>query len=232
MKKKYTDEQLVEAVSSCVTLQQVLDKLNLVGGHARIKEKILQLELNTSHWKNFSGSAPRKILPIEKVLKRNTNIQTSNLRTRLLNNELLEYKCSICNLVEWNGKAISLQLDHINGQRKDNRIENLRLLCPNCHSQTDTFCGKNIKGIKRKSLDQYTRYPCVKCNRLLQRYQNKLKLCPSCRKTEYGGKLTQEELDKLYIDYDSKQFTLSMLAEKHKISQTTIYNLLARRDKR
>ena len=121
------------------------------------------------------------------------------MKARLLNNELLEYKCSICNLVEWNGKAISLQLDHINGQRKDNRIENLRLLCPNCHSQTDTFCGKNIKGIKRKSPDQYTRYPCVKCNKLLQRYQNKLKLCPSCRKTEYGGKLTQKELDKCVL---------------------------------
>ena len=228
MKKKYTDEQLIEAVSSSTTLQQVLDKLNLIGGHARIKEKISQLQLDVSHWKNFSGSTPRKILPLEKLLKKNTNIQTSNLKTRLLNNEYFEYKCIICGISEWNGKSISLQLDHINGQRKDNRLENLRLLCPNCHSQTDTFCGKNIKGVKRKSLDQYTRYPCTKCGKLLPRYQNKLKLCPSCRKTEYGGKLTQEQLTQLRNDKNSKTFTLKQLCEKYSISETTVYNLLKR----
>ena len=55
------------------------------------------------------------------------------------------YKCHICGIDEWNDKAIVLQLDHINGVKRDNRIENLRFLCPNCHSQTDTFAGKNKK---------------------------------------------------------------------------------------
>lgn len=229
MKKKYSDEQLIRAVHDSETLQQVLDKLNLIGGHARIKEKILQLQLDTSHWKNFSGSKSRKILPLEKLLKNNTSIQTSNLKSRLVNNEYLDYKCSICGISEWNNKYLSLQLDHINGRRKDNRLENLRLLCPNCHSQTETFCGKNIKGIKRKRDDQYVRYPCVKCGKLLQRYQNKLKMCPSCRKTEYGGKLSQEQLIKLYTDYDSNQLTLKQLCKKYDIGRTTVYNLLKRR---
>lgn len=57
----------------------------------------------------------------------------------------MEYRCSICgNTGEWNSKKLVLQLDHINGIHNDNRIENLRLLCPNCHSQTDTFCGKRV----------------------------------------------------------------------------------------
>jgi len=228
MRKKYTDEQLVAAVQNSVTLQQVLDKLNLIGGHARIKEKILQLKLDINHWTNFSGSVPRKIVPLENLLKKNTNIQTSNLKTRLLNNEYLEYKCSICGISEWNDKSISLQLDHINGQRKDNRLKNLRLLCPNCHSQTDTFCGKNTKGIKRKAPDQYTRYPCTKCGKLLPRYQNKLKLCPSCRKTEYGGKLSPGQLAQLRNDKESKSFTLKQLCDKYHISETTVYNLLKR----
>ena len=56
-----------------------------------------------------------------------------------------EQKCEKCGLTEWMGKPIVLQLDHINGDNRDNRIENLRLLCPNCHSQTETFCRKNRK---------------------------------------------------------------------------------------
>lgn len=60
---------------------------------------------------------------------------------------LLEPKCAICGLTEWRGKSgedAPLQLDHINGINTDNRLENLRILCANCHTQTDTYCGKNI----------------------------------------------------------------------------------------
>ena len=55
-----------------------------------------------------------------------------------------EYKCSICFISEWNGKPIVLEIDHINGINSDNRVENLRYVCPNCHSQTSTYKGKNI----------------------------------------------------------------------------------------
>lgn len=228
MKKKYTEEQLIEAVNTSTTIQQVLDKLNLIGGHTRIKEKIISLNLSTSHWNNFSGTAPKKILPLDKLLKKGTFVQTSNLKARLLNDGAFEYKCAECGITEWNGKPISLQLDHINGQRKDNRLENLRLLCPNCHSQTPTYCGRNSKGVRKKK-EQYVRYPCVKCNKLLKRYQNKLKMCPSCRRMEYGGKLTSQQLDQFYLDYDSRKFTLTKLRAKYQISNSTIYNLLNRR---
>ena len=68
---------------------------------------------------------------------------TVKLKTRLIKENKLEYKCHICSVYEWNSKKIVLHLDHIDGNSKNHNLSNLRLLCPNCHSQTDTWCGKN-----------------------------------------------------------------------------------------
>lgn len=82
---------------------------------------------------------------MEEILVENsTYLNRAKLKERLVRDNLLKYECSVCgNTGEWNNKFLSLQLDHINGINNDNRIENLRFLCPNCHSQTDTFSGKN-----------------------------------------------------------------------------------------
>lgn len=70
-----------------------------------------------------------------------------SVKRHLLEAGILENRCGWCGLTEWRGKPISIQIDHINGVRDDNRIENLRMLCPNCHSQTETFAAKNLKKI-------------------------------------------------------------------------------------
>lgn len=67
---------------------------------------------------------------------------------------LFKEDCYECHITEWNGKPIKLELDHINGVNHDNRLENLRLLCPNCHSQTETFRGRNINSGKIKVSDE------------------------------------------------------------------------------
>lgn len=80
----------------------------------------------------------------ETLLVRGRRTPTSRLRERLLKAGLLLPECASCAGAEWQGRAIPLELDHINGDRSDNRLENLRLLCPNCHAQTDTYRGRNI----------------------------------------------------------------------------------------
>lgn len=74
--------------------------------------------------------------------------QTFKLNKRLIKENILENKCSCCGIDSWLGERIGLHLDHIDGDNSNHVLENLRLLCPNCHSQTDTYCGKNkIKGV-------------------------------------------------------------------------------------
>lgn len=88
---------------------------------------------------------PRKFgMSIEELLsspKRNRK----HVKLRLVRAGLLENRCYSCGLAEWRGLPLSLQLDHINGVPDDNRLENLRMLCPNCHSQTPTYSGRNAK---------------------------------------------------------------------------------------
>jgi 5-methylcytosine-specific restriction endonuclease McrA len=83
--------------------------------------------------------------PIDELLVENSIYQSFKLKNRLLKEGLKDHKCEICGITEWMGKLTPLELDHINGNNKDNRIENLRVICPNCHAQTETYRGKNKK---------------------------------------------------------------------------------------
>lgn len=114
-----------------------------------LRKRMQEENINFSHflskkeslvpYKNSYGS-------IEEILIVNSSFNRSHLKTKLLKEKLLEYVCVMCGqLPEWNGKPLTLQLDHINGISNDNRLENLRILCPHCHSQTDNFAGKNKK---------------------------------------------------------------------------------------
>ena len=92
-------------------------------------------------WNKGRVIGPKR--PIEEYLVFGKYCQSNNLKKRLLNEGLKEHKCEMCGITEWNGQPTPIELDHIDGNRYNNTIENLRILCPNCHAQTDTYRGRN-----------------------------------------------------------------------------------------
>lgn len=86
----------------------------------------------------------------DKVFVENSTYPRHRLKERILKNNLIEYKCSCCGIgPEWNGAILVLQLEHKNGKNNDHRLDNLDFLCPNCHSQTNTYAAKNRKNPNR-----------------------------------------------------------------------------------
>lgn len=146
---KYSETELRQAVKASQSMRQTLLKLGVApyGGNYNVLRKALKFfSINTSH---FSGQAwnKGKQLPVKRhtsdYLSNRFPIQSFKLKNRLIKEGYLESICSHCGLAEWLGKPIPVELDHINGNNKDNRIKNLRLLCPNCHALTSTYRSKN-----------------------------------------------------------------------------------------
>ena len=151
MAYKYTDEQLVEAVKTSTSIRQVLSKLGLKeagGNYSCTKNKISKMNLNTDHftgmgWNKGKTLGPKR--PIEDYLSNECGIQSFRLKNRLIKEGLKQHKCECCGITEWNGKLAPIELDHKNGNHNDNRLENLQILCPNCHAQTENYRGLNKK---------------------------------------------------------------------------------------
>ena len=153
-KRKWTDDQFISAVKTSKSYAKVIRKLGLkVAGsnYNTVKRKIKELNLDTSHmtgsgWNIGLKFIPNKAQPLSEILVVNsTFVNTYQLKKRLLKEGLKEHKCEICKQIEWLGKPIPLELHHVNGIKDDLRIENLQILCPNCHAQTDNYRGKVLK---------------------------------------------------------------------------------------
>ena len=148
---KLSDEQFVELLKKSSTISEVLFKLGYTvkgnsWGYSQVKRRMDDLNLDYSIFKG--KSAVIKITKLnnvrkEDILKENCKHQRTVLRRYIIKNNLIPYKCAICGCTEWQGRTLSLELDHINGINNDNRLENLRFLCPNCHSQTSTYGSRN-----------------------------------------------------------------------------------------
>jgi len=147
----YSEQELREAVKTSTSIRQVLEKLNIVpagGNYQTTNRRIEKLNIDTKHFTGQAWNKGKVIGPkrdIKEYLSNEFPILSHKLKNRLIIESLKQHKCECCGITEWNGKPAPIELDHINGNHYDNRLENLRILCPNCHAQTDTYRGKNKK---------------------------------------------------------------------------------------
>ncbi|TFH09130.1 MAG: HNH endonuclease [Candidatus Thorarchaeota archaeon] len=152
--RTFTLEDFRRAVKTNNTVRQILIQLKLSsqgGNYKTVYRFAKQNDIELSHLmgKHARKGKPRPLKrPLLDYLSNKAPIKSFVLKKRLLREKVFEHQCSCCHISTWLDQPAPLELDHINGNSDDNTLNNLRLLCPNCHAQTPTYRGKNIR--KRK----------------------------------------------------------------------------------
>lgn len=186
-------QEFLRAVRDTTSIAQLLRLLGRarVGTNYTLVRKILQEEgTDTSHWDRNPASVAK--LPLEVVLTKDSPHKITSKRKRLLISEgLLKERCSLCSLgPQWEGNPLTLRLDHINGIRNDNRLGNLRLLCPNCDSQTPTYCGRN----KRRG--EAFVWTCLDCSSPVSKGSTRCRRCSALMQKSKADWPSDEDLVK------------------------------------
>jgi len=207
----------------------ILRKLNCFDGGNnvnRLKSKIKELDIDINlldgnrkkMYKEKNKEGVKKIeVSNEDVFKKGNFNRTYTVKRKVIKFNLIEYKCYKCgNKGEWNNISLTLILDHIDGDNTNNELSNLRFVCPNCDSQSDTYKGRNVKWIKRKCLD---------CGKILYR-KGKTGYCKECIKNH--NELTEhvkyrrlnEDQIKYILDHEIESNV--SLSKKFNVSDNTI----------
>ena len=217
-------EELVNIVKSSESLSNVLKKINLdptrSGSRYRsLKDRLKQDNIDYSHISlgNFSNQGrkfPSQAKPLEEVMVENSTYSRGFLKKRLLKNGMLKNQCAICEqLPFFNNKELVMVLDHTNGIRNDNRRENLRLLCPNCNSQQETFAGKRNKKFFPK---------CKNCGGTNVSRKSKTQLCKDCYNLFHIARKVKNRPTVNLLLKEIKETNYSAVGRKYKVSRTTI----------
>ena len=149
----YNKEELEIIVKRCYTIASVCRILKIIpsgGNYKTLKNKFKLYNIDISHFKGRgwnTGTAFKEFkpkIPLNLILVENSKYTNSyRLKLRLFSENIKHKKCEVCDNIKWLGKEIPLELHHINGINSDHRLNNLMILCPNCHAQTDNYRSKN-----------------------------------------------------------------------------------------
>lgn len=160
MKYDWNLERIKEVIPQCINFTEVLEMLSIPrqGNNSNTLKRLL--DENNIDYSHFTGRARvynNTSTSISEYLSNRVKITSGKLRIKLLTEGLKENKCEICGITKWLGNPIVCQLHHIDGNNQNNNLENLQILCPNCHSQTENYCGSaNVNK---------TKYYCKDCGK-------------------------------------------------------------------
>lgn len=199
-----SDEDFKSLIRNSSNKAEVLFKLgySVEGnswGYGLLKKRMEELGLDGTEFKGRSNTINNfGTLPVtEDILCENSSTTRAVVRKFILKNNLIPYKCSICGISEWEGKPLSLQLDHINGKNNDHRLENLRWLCPNCHSQTETYGSKNSEYLEsRKKLEKLSEDEVEMIKESYNRLKNQKLVV---KETGFSARTVKEIIDKFKL---------------------------------
>lgn len=241
MKSKYQKENLELIVKKSSSLAEVLRKLELRetgGNYNTIKKYISKYKIDTFHFTGQVWNKGKKytdktaLIKLEDILQKGVKYNSNKLKKRLIAANLKQDICENCGCSDkWMGKPITLELHHINGDHFDNRLENLQILCPNCHSQTLFYRNRNFV---------------IEGRNLYQKKEKQTSICPNCGKefiiTHNNSKYCCLECYHEYISqltnnnksYNKEYFeqlittcsTISEMSKKINLSRTSIRKYL------
>lgn len=196
MKYRHTKEELEEVIKKSFSIAQVCKSLGIIaagGNYKTIRNKISEFNIDISHFTGKgwnTGERYRKIIPsipLDEILIKGSVYGSHILRKRLISEGIKSETCECCGLSKWNGLPIKLELHHINGDSNDNRLVNLQILCPNCHSMTDNYRGRNRKTKKTKPSNEWLNsVEKVKLSKSPPK-NKKSKQCENCGGNYYGN---------------------------------------------
>ena len=246
---KYTKEKLEELVKETKSCREFILRLKgfiSTGSYTYWKRKVISLKISIDHWQKLDKERTERT--IENTLKLDESLEfrpSSSVLRKLALDASIKYECEICGLKKWKGQKLTLPLDHINGNWRDNRIENLRFLCPNCHTLTESYTGK--KNLKYKTKEE--RYlaertgRCEICQKPIHKTGKKCRKCllQSRRAIQHcscGNKISQASincikcfgLSKRKVERPSKEelekliweIPTTKIAEKYSVSDKAV----------
>ena len=213
-------EKIKKIIMTSYTKANVLREIGLTlnpGNYDTLNSFINANNLDISHFTGKShGTTGAKLqLPLNEVLIINSTYARNNLKRRLLKEGLKKNKCEVCGLERWEGKPLTMILDHINGVNNDNRLENLRMVCPNCNSQLPTHC----KGAGWYS--EAEKYYCIDCGKQVK--DKRHKRCVFCMGKYLSIKKRTKNRPPLEVlEKETKEMGFVKTGKKYNVSDNAI----------